>query len=124
PRRDIGLARVPGRHASAAHSAARDGVLRAHGKAAGKAEPWSPTRDNDELRLSLRSVERNIPWVRNERLHTVAPEGEVRRHGRADREAGGRAELQLARDLLPGVGVHRGSLGDIREFRRCTLTSN
>ena len=27
--------------------------------------PWSPTRDNDELRLSLRSVEKNLPWVRN-----------------------------------------------------------
>lgn len=46
-------------------TAARNGVLRSHGRAAGKAGPWSPTRDNDELRLSLRSVERNMPWVRN-----------------------------------------------------------
>jgi glycerophosphoryl diester phosphodiesterase len=26
---------------------------------------WSPTRDNDELKLSLRSVEKNLPWIRN-----------------------------------------------------------
>ena len=34
-------------------------------RAGGAKRAWSPTRDNDELRLSLRSVERNMPWVRN-----------------------------------------------------------
>ncbi|EJK61520.1 hypothetical protein THAOC_17977, partial [Thalassiosira oceanica] len=64
-----------------------------------------------------------------ERLHPVEraeaglgrrgpSQAEVRRHGRPDREAGGcRAQLQLARDI-PRVGVHRGPLGDIREFFR------